>query len=68
VIFNKKIVIGAILTAIGVFFLARSYHPAFSGIGYTGAHFEPALLSTGILMLIFGGILLAKGIKEYLVK
>jgi len=64
--FNKEIVIGGILTAIGLLFIATSYHPAFDGaLGYTGAYLKPGPLGVGIFILIFGGIVLANGIKKY---
>lgn len=64
--FNRQIIIGTSLTVLGVFFIAKSYHPAMEGIG--GASFIPGLLSFGILLLIPGGITLAKGIIEYFKK
>ena len=67
--FNKKIIIGGILTALSVLLIAQSYNPAYSSSGFgfssRGAYFKPEPLSLGILILIFGGITLAKGIKEY---
>ena len=64
--FNKHIIIGTTLITLGIFFIAHSYYPASYG-GFTdhGAYFTPGLLSLGILLLIPGGITLAKGIKEY---
>jgi hypothetical protein len=59
VMFNKKIIIGAILTA---FSGPCIYHPH----GFSPDPFvETVSLFLGILLFIFGAVALAKGIKEY---
>ena len=57
--FNKKIVIGGILTALSG---PCIYHP---NSFYPDPSVELVSLFLGLLLLIFGGVSLAKGIKEY---
>ena len=56
--FNKKIIIGAILTALSG---PCIYTPLFRSEPFV----ELVSLFFGLLLLIFGGVALAKGIKEY---
>jgi len=63
VMFNIKIIIGGILTALSGPFL---YYPLYPR--YRGNPDQPEagfFLFIGLLLLIFGGTVLAKGIKEY---
>jgi hypothetical protein len=61
---SLNILIGSIISAIGVLLVAHAYSPAYNAFGYREAYFTPISLTTGIIGSVLGIIMLVKTITR----